>query len=178
MHTKVNTKSLLGRQALIGMLQESRKGSPTRSNSPFQEDDRQASPSKEGGTSKRENSFSFNNNIYNNFNPDHSIDQVKPIKRLLPRIDQQKVDMIRKLKRSGKIKSTGRSPVPLYLYEEANAADHLYISKVTKHVPVAHDQQLQSDSSPKGTATHRMGTTSYNSNLKSTTHGRESIMSP
>ena len=47
--------------------------------------------------------------------------------------------MIKKLKRTGKIKSTGRSPVPLYLYEEANAIDHLYITKVTKIVPVAHD---------------------------------------
>lgn len=47
--------------------------------------------------------------------------------------------MIQKLKQTGKIKSTGRSPVPLFLYEEANAKDHLYISKVTKHVPVAHD---------------------------------------
>ena len=50
-----------------------------------------------------------------------SIEHVKPMKRLLPKIDQQKVDMIKKLKRSGKIKSTGRSPVPLQLYEEANA---------------------------------------------------------
>ena len=59
--------------------------------------------------------------------------------------------MIKKLKRTGKIKSTGRSPVPLFLYEEANAKDHLYISSVTKHVPVAHDQQLQSDGSPRNT---------------------------
>ena len=118
-HAKVNTKSLLGRQALIGMLQESQRGSPNRSNSPFQEDDRQASPSKDG--KKQENSFSFNNNIYNNFAPEHSIDYVKPKKRLLPRIDQKKIEMIQKLKRTGKIKSTGRSPVPLFLYEESNA---------------------------------------------------------
>ena len=133
----MNRKSLLGRPALIGLLQESEKVSPTqRSGSPYKEDE-MTSPVIEN---KEENTFSFNNNIYNNYASEHSIDHVEQVKRLLPRIDQQKVDMIKKLKRTGKIKSTGRSPVPLFLYEEAKAVDHLYITKVTKHMPVAHDQ--------------------------------------
>ena len=86
--------------------------------------------------------FTFNNNIYSNYNPDYIIETVSPAKRLLPKIDQKRVEMIRKLQLSGKIKSTGRSPVPLQLYEEEQPVDHLYITKVTKRVPVAHDQQL------------------------------------
>ena len=62
-----------------------------------------------------------------------------PARRLLPKMDQARVDMIRRLKDQGKIKSTGRSPVPLQLYDTAEAVDHLYITSVTKHVPVAHD---------------------------------------
>ena len=54
--------------------------------------------------------------------------------------------MIKKLQLTGQMKSTGRSPVPLQLYEQENAIDHLYITKVTKLVPVAHDQQIVSNS--------------------------------
>ena len=63
-------------------------------------------------------------------------------------MDQHRIDIINKLKNSGKLQSLGRSPVPLQLYDGSNARDHLYIDSVTKHVPVAHDSQLQSESSP------------------------------
>ena len=67
------------------MLQESQKGSPTRSGSPF--DEGQDSNQVKGDGAKQGHSFSFNNNIYNNFNAEHSIEHVAPAKRLLPRID-------------------------------------------------------------------------------------------
>ena len=121
------------------MLQESKKKSPAaRSNSPYEKEDAELLKA-QGSGKEKQFSFSFNNNIYNNFAPEYCIDSVTPGKRLLPKIDQAKIDMIKKLKRSGVIKSTGRSPVPLYLYEEENAKDHLYITSVTKRVPVAHD---------------------------------------
>ena len=86
-HTQVNTKSLLGRPALIGMLQESRKGSPTRSNSP-QDSAFDMQLKQKAHETVKEQPFSFNNNIYNNFAPDHSIDSVSPAVRLLPKLDQ------------------------------------------------------------------------------------------
>ncbi len=88
---------------------------------------------------KNARAFSFNSNIYNAYNPTHMIESVSPAKRLLPKADQNRVNLIKRLQKEGKIKSTGRSPVPLQLYNEANARDHLYITTVTKHVPVAHD---------------------------------------
>ena len=109
------------------------------------------------------------------------IESVSPAKRLLPKVDQQRIDLIKQLKSSGKIKSLGRSDVPLHLYEETNAQDHLYISTVTKHVPVAHDQQLQSDShtSPKSTHNQAMTSTGYkNSGMGSKLGGRDSVGSP
>ena len=143
-HSKVNTKSLLGRQALIGILQEkvSYQNTPARANSPFISSS--ALPAEEGPSSAIGESgnagFSFNNNIYNNFSPSHSIDQVDdPSSRMHSTQDRHKVAVIKQLKLEGKIKSTGRSPVPLRLYDTPNAEDHLYINKVTKRVPVAHD---------------------------------------
>lgn len=62
--------------------------------------------------------------------------------------------------------STGRSPVPLKLYDEVNAVDHLYITQVTKHVPVAHDHQLQATFSPR-TKNPLGATTGHNSGMYS-----------
>ena len=138
MHTKVNTKSLLGRPALIGQLMENKpKGSPKPAGSPTIAEEAVDAQTRLFGGGKK--TLNFNNNIYNNFTPDYSIESVSPAKRLLPKIDQQRVELIKRLKKDGKIKTLGRSPVPLQLYEETDAKDHLYISTVTKRVPVAHD---------------------------------------
>ena len=71
MRSKVNTKSLLGRSALIGILQESQKGSPTKSGDGAlvdEEQQRRMLGEGEAAKSKEGNGyFSFNNNIYNNF---------------------------------------------------------------------------------------------------------------
>ncbi len=133
----MNTKSLLGRPALIEMLQERKQISPSNN----RDGSRESEPVKHPVTerAKHARAFSFNSNIYNAYNPTHTIESVSPAKRLLPKADQQRVELIKKLQKDGKIKSTGRSPVPLQLYEEADAKDHLYITKVTKKVPVAHD---------------------------------------
>lgn len=82
-NTKVNTKSLLGRQAVVGQLIKVSSRSPEKSPSPFgsfQEHSGEKSGAKEGA-------FSFNNNIYNNFSPQHSIEVADGVKRLLPKAD-------------------------------------------------------------------------------------------
>ena len=124
-------------------------------------------------------SFNFNNNIYNNFAPEHSIDYVSPAKRLLPKMDQHRIDVINKLKKTGKLKSLGRSPVPLQLFEETDPRDHLYISTVTKHVPVAHDSQLQSDSSPRTAQKQAMlNSGSFGNSRLASRLDRDSLASP
>ena len=61
-----------------------------------------------------------------------------PSKRNLPEAEKEKIALIDRLQAEGKIKSTGRSPVKLKLFEKS-AQDHLYVNSITKRVPVARD---------------------------------------
>lgn len=78
---QVNTKSLLGRPARIEMLQE--KDQPTDKLQVADDDLERAQMQ-----NKPTKGFSFNNNIYNNYNPSHIIEAISPARRLLPKMDQ------------------------------------------------------------------------------------------
>lgn len=91
---QVNTKSLLGRPALIEMLQEKDQS---------HERSQQDLTGKSSPDRQEQKGFSFNNNIYNNYNPDHAVDTEPSSKRLLSKADQQRVDIINSLKQAGTI---------------------------------------------------------------------------
>ena len=75
------------------------KVSPKRSGSPFKPEEVAGVVDDSAHLSGvAHKSFNFNNNIYNNFTPDYSIESVSPAKRLLPKIDQQRVELIKRLK--------------------------------------------------------------------------------
>ena len=85
----------------------------------------------------------FDNNIYHKVFNEHTIETAgPPSDRNLPEIERDKVAIIDRLQAEGKIKSTGRSPVKLRLFDNS-ANDHLYVNTITKKVPVAHDQQIR-----------------------------------
>ena len=129
----IKTKSLLGRQACLSFLNEAQLGGD---NSLETEVAQITAPSAKGPPN-------FNNNIYNNVCLDHTIEGVSNAeKRNLPEAEKEKIALIDRLQAEGKIKSTGRSPVKLKLFEKS-AQDHLYVNSVTKRVPVARDQQIR-----------------------------------
>ena len=126
----VKTKSLLGRQACLSFLNDTPL--TTADNSSFLEMSIVAGRGEKGPPG-------FNNNIYNKVSHEHTIETVgDPSSRNLPELEREKVAVIDRLQAEGKIKSTGRSPVKLRLFDKS-ANDHLYVNTITKKVPVAHD---------------------------------------
>jgi len=62
----------------------------------------------------------FNNNIYSNCNEDHTLISASPVlERLLPKEENERVKLAKKLRKEGKIKGpSGRLDVKLSLFDD------------------------------------------------------------